>query len=176
MSKTFKGKRPQSKSNHTRDIKVPGRREARDGPHFFHASQVQLKRGGRGDDLRRGCHWEEDGEQTDVHGQVAAHRGPSWSWERRQKSLRWSHSCPPLIHCPLSHGQQDPATKSDIPVVSVGRSLQVDLLSDRYTYLKMPPFQVEVVHCGEKYHFKKSKAMQVMFISKAKMWRWNLNL
>lgn len=40
-------------------------------------ARVQLKRGGRGDDLRPGCHGEEDGEQTDVRGQVAAHRGPS---------------------------------------------------------------------------------------------------
>lgn len=39
--------------------------------------RAQLKRGGRGDDLRPGCHGEEDGEQTDVHGQVAAHRGLS---------------------------------------------------------------------------------------------------
>ena len=47
---------------------------------FFHASQVQLMRGGRGDDLSKGCHWEEDTEPTDVRGQVAAHQGPSHSW------------------------------------------------------------------------------------------------
>lgn len=56
------------------------------GPHFCHASQVQVERGVRGDDLRGGCHWEEDEEQTDAHGQVAAHRGLFWS-------RRWSHSC-----------------------------------------------------------------------------------
>lgn len=66
--------------------KCQAEEEARDGPHFFHASLVQLKRGGRGDDLRRGCHWEEDWEQTDVHGQVVAHQGPSYSEERHQEA------------------------------------------------------------------------------------------
>lgn len=45
---------------------------------------AQLKRGGRGDDLRPGGgHAEEDGEQTDVRGQVAAHRWWWWWWGGR---------------------------------------------------------------------------------------------
>lgn len=66
---------------------MPGSREARAGPHFCHASRAQLKRGGRGDDLRPGCHGKEDGERTDVRGQVAAHRGLSRKLRDGEESL-----------------------------------------------------------------------------------------